>query len=530
MKITKIFISLLIISSFSVFARAINPVLKYSNAGTLGLWTEESYYCSPAVADIDADGAYEIIFSNYSITVLDALTGNLKFRVNSGHDIDDEFAEFGASVGYTWASACVEDIDSDGYKEIITVHGNGLISVLDCTGHFKEGWPQTPIDAPARSVKVSDLDKDGKYEIIVGYGVSAAAGESVYVYSYDGKIRAGWPQLSRSLQGLSGWGDGIYMNGICVSDLDGDGYEEIIVPTDNPYVSVYRHDGSLFGTNSSVFGSRHWAQIAYYEDGFTEIEGANMGWGNPISGNEKREELMRAEFGSSVARAYDVDGDGKKEILVSAIMAERISGAVYTETCYTTLALLNSDRTRFINPAFDADWTVPPFDVGEPLVQNPNFLASYVESTPVVCDLDGDMVNEILLNTYDGKLHCFSLNKTEPFAWPYSLTKRTSPMFEYASPAVCFDFDGDGRKEVVFTSFYDPTQEGLTNENVGSLYILNYEGRLISKTVLPPAKEHHLHNNGAMSAPALFDLNADGVPEIIINTLHGAICVYEIEI
>lgn len=62
--------SFLFLSSPVSYAYDINPTLKYQNAGSYEHWTEESYYSSPAVEDIDGDGKKEIIFSNYSITVL----------------------------------------------------------------------------------------------------------------------------------------------------------------------------------------------------------------------------------------------------------------------------------------------------------------------------------------------------------------------------------------------------------------------------------------------------------------------------
>lgn len=78
---------------------AVTPKLKYKHAGSLSNWTEESYYNAPVVTDLDDDGNLEIVFSNYSITVLDASSGSTKWRVNSGHDRTEDFAEFGKSVG-----------------------------------------------------------------------------------------------------------------------------------------------------------------------------------------------------------------------------------------------------------------------------------------------------------------------------------------------------------------------------------------------------------------------------------------------
>ncbi len=521
MKFFKSLIVFFLFASTAVFAA---PSLKYYNAGTLSSWTEESYYNSPVICDIDGDGNDEIIFSNYSITVLDAKTGNVKWKVNSGHDRSEDFFEFGKSVGHTWCDAVVKDIDADGKKEIITVHGSGLISVLDSNGYFKPGWPQTPLNVTARSVKAEDLDLDGKCEIAVGYGTGNAA--SVYVLNCDGTIRPGWPQLADA-SGNSGWSYGVFMNGITIADINNNGYKEIIVPTDTSFISVYNADGTQYVANREVFGGRYWSQIAFYEDYSSEIRGDNSGWGLPVTGGELREELYKGEFGHAMTTVCDIDGDGKNEIISSLIMCNRKYAPVYPPTEYMSICILNADRTRFKNEFLDADWTTIPTDLGKPLVQNTVSIASGVCQTPVVSDIDGDGKNEILFNSYNGKLHCFSLNKTEPYAWPYSLTRRTSPLFEYASPPVCVDIDFDGKQEIIFASSYDETQP-LPSVMQASLYILNYEGRLISKTPLPPAKEAQNKHNGVKSAPQVKDIDGDGRYEVVLNTANGAICVYDL--
>ena len=516
-----IFIIILATSS-----KGVSLQLKYSDAGTLDNWTEESYYASPVITDLENDGKLEIVFSNYSITVLDAATGNLKFRVNSGKDRKTPHSGSNANNGHTWSTQVVKDIDGDGRKEIITAHGHGLISVLDSNGYFKPGWPKLPVDGSARSLEVEDLDGDGKYEIAVGYGVVPKVSPSVYVYNCDGTLREGWPQLSRELHGKFGWGDGLYMDGLHIADLDNDGLKEIIVPTDNQFISVYRHDGSLFTTNRT-FGGRHWAQIGYYEDPYTEMLGNNLGWGFTLNGDEKREETFYAAFSHSRIATADLDNDGKKEIISSLIMFKRINEEIYTRSEYMSLCILRSDRTRFSVPGTDIDWSIPPTDLGEPLVQNPKFLASYVSATPVVTDIDGNGSPEIIMNSYNGKVHCFSLDKSEPYAWPHALTKRTSPLSEYASEAVCKDLDGDGKTEVIFGTYYDRTVSENKGHD-GSVVILSYEGRLIAKVPLPKAKEAPFKDNGCMAAPVLADIDGDGIDEIILDTTEDAICVYDI--
>ncbi len=521
----KLFLCIIIsaILTASCFA-AIKPTLRYSNAGTFKLWTEEAYYCSPVIDDLDSDGKNEIIFSNYTITVLNSHDGSVKFKVNSGYDITTPLQEFDKSVGNTWCDSVVCDINGDSKKEIITVHGNGLISVLGSDGRFIKGWPQKPVSSPAKSVKVADLEGDGKSEIIVGYGVYGE--KSVYVFNYDGTIRDGWPQLSDE-NSKKAYSYGIFMNNISTGDLDGDGFTEIIVPNDTSYVDIYHHDGSLYGANSEIFGSRVWGKIALYEEYGSEIRGDNGGWGFTISGGENRENLYKAEFGHGVSTVRDIDGNGTKEIIVTGIMCNRKYAPTYPPTEYMTVAVFNADRTRYVNPTVGGDWRNIPTDLGAPLLQNKKSIASQIQQTPTVEDLDGDGKCEILFNSYNGKVHAFGLDATEPYAWPFSLTKRTSPLFEYASPVVCRDLDGDGKKEVIFASWYDENQK-LPGIIQGSLYILDYKGTLISKTALPPAKEAGNLCNGVLAAPAVEDIDGDGKYEIVLNTTCGAVCVFDL--
>ncbi len=517
------FLAALLLFAAPTSVLAITPQLKYACAGTYELWTEEAYYASPVVEDLDGDGAQEILFSNYSITVLDGATGQTEWKVNSGFDRTRPVEEFGASNGHTWSTPKLFDLDGDGRKEIITGHGHGVISVLTADGYFLPGWPQTPVDASVRSVVPADLDGDGKGEVVVGMAVDGHT--SVYVYNYDGTLRDGWPQ-TQGTNGEASWTYGVFMDTIAAEDLDGDGIKEIIVPSDLSFISVFEPDGSVYLANSRVFGPKAWGQISLFEDYTAEIRNENGGWGYPVTGAEKRESLYKGEFGHAKAVVEDLDGDGSLEIVVPTVMCNRKYAPVYPPTEYMTVAIFSADRTRYKNDALGYNWETLPMDLGDPLVQNDTMITSGIFQSPAISDIDGDGMKEILWSDYSGKVRCFSLNKREPYAWPYSLTKRTSPMYAYASPVVCRDLDGDGRQEVIFTSFYDDTMGyGIVR---GSLYILNYEGKCISRTELPDTKEPGMYANGGKAAPAVADVDGDGRMEIVINTMAGAVCVYDV--
>jgi hypothetical protein len=196
--------------------------------------------------------------------------------------------------------------------------------------------------------------------------------------------------------------------------------------------------------------------------------------------------------------------------------------------------ILNQDRTRYVNETLGFDWTTPPVDLGRSLKQTDAVsIAAGVFSEPVCSDLDGDGYQEILFNSYNGKLHCFSLDGTEHGSWPFTLPKSTASVYEYATPPACVDLDGDGKQEVIFASWTDSESGSRTGVN-GALYVLSSDGKLLAS--------QDLHNgyatyegvlnfdNGVQAAPTVRDVDGDGKYEVLLNTTYYALCAYEINV
>ncbi|MDR1438600.1 MAG: VCBS repeat-containing protein [Clostridiales bacterium] len=505
------------------------PELKYSQKGTFEHWAEDTYSVTPVVADIDGDGALEVVTASYTISVLDAATGALKWRVNSGKDITSKFVEVGGGNGAMFADVEVADIDADGSPEIITTHSGGCISVLDKTGRFKPGWPQyLPAGVP-NALAVADLDLDKTMEIVIGVGKADPV--TARVYEHDGTERKGWPQLDPS-QRDGVWSDGVFTDSISVGDIAGDGKLEILVPCDNPFMMVYDDGGKLVKANQKVFPGLFWAQIPFYEDYRAERKRENGGWGyNDVKG-KSRADLYRAQLGHAGTTLADLDGNGSLEVLVVGIMTDRTEETLrpnpyYPPTLYMSLSVRNGDGTRWTNRKKGYDWQEIPKDLGAPLLQSHEILSCRVRTSPEVADLDGDGDPEILFPAYNGKLHCFSLDKEEHGSWPFAVTAPGSDMFEYASRPVAIDLNGDGKKEVIFTSWYDHTLD-IKGKNA-SLYVVGHDGALLHKLELPPAKESVM-NNGAMAKPVLADIDGDGLQELVVSTTFGGICAYDLSV
>ena len=305
-----IFLSIVIIlvSTGPAEAAVQAPTLKWAYGGCYSSWCETGWYSSPAVADLDGNGTMEIVASAYSIAALKGNTGEVIWRVDSGKDRN-------SPPGYshrTWPGIWIKDIDGDNHLEIITAHSGGIVSVYDNHGFFKPGWPRRPTTNELRGLVVSDIDNDGRAEIIV---TGATYGKiNTWVFENTGSLRSGWPQLGNS----HGSAYGVFNDNAWAADIDDDGFKEIIVPSDVTTLCAYRPDGVQVDT-SPIYGNKKWGEIGTWENLSTELRG----WGHC---NGVRSESYRSNFAHGAAVVADVDGDGSREVVVTGNMYDCFSG------------------------------------------------------------------------------------------------------------------------------------------------------------------------------------------------------------
>ncbi len=477
------------------------PVLKWTNGGCYSSWCETGWYSSPAVADLDGDGAAEVIGSAYTIFVLNGSTGGLKWSMPSGHDRSQPGA---SSVGRTWPGIVVADIDGNGDLEIVTAHSGGYVSVYNQAGYFEPGWPQRPTDRELRGLSVADLDGDGKMEIVVTGAVSSQT--NTWIYEPDGALRPGWPQLSDD----SGYAYGVFNDNAALGDLNGDGSGEVVVPSDVHYVCAYDSDGVQLPANP-MYAGKGWGKVGVWESLDIELRG----WGT-CDASDSRAERYRANFAAGASDIADVNGDGVQEAVVVGNMYDCISGY---PSRYNGVFIFNADRSRFNQDGYD--WRTVPLDTGAPLSEDYNVIENE-QPNPVVADLDGDGEMEILYPSYDGRVHAFWLDKTEHGSWPYSVYKPAEGFYRFASEPVVADLDGDGKAEVIFTSWAQKS-----SKQTGMLTILNYLGDLIHEAPLPPAYGSP-DWNGGLPAPTLANIDSDPDLEVVVNTAHSGLVAYDL--
>ncbi len=494
------------VSSLSALSIA-QPVLKWAYKGCYSSWCETGWYSSPAVADLDGDGQPEVIGSAYSIFVIHGATGALEWQVASGHDRSQPAA---ANVGRTWPGIVVADLDIDGNPEIVTAHSNGWLSVYDNQGYFKPGWPQqiTP-GSELRSLGVSDLEWDGKVEVMAA---STRSNFQWFVLKPDGSSQGGyWPQHGPD-SNTNGYAAGCYNENIAAGDLDGDQRAEIIGPNDTHYLTAYQDDGSQI-LASTIYGSnpdgsqKVWSRVGVHVSNEVDLRGyANCGTEH------------RPNFANSAPIIVDLNRDGKNEVVVIGNVYN-CGTDPYTDL-YEIPFILNGDRTRWKGSGYD--WTVLPTPEpgSAPLSEDYNRIENNLPN-PVAADLDGDGMLEILYPSYDGRMHVYWLDKTEHGNWPYSITQSGEGIIRFASEPVVADLDGNGKAEVIFTSW----PEKGSGKN-GKLHILDDLGNPIWEIPLPDARGGDY--NGGLAAPTLANIDGDPDLELVVNTVYSGLVAYDL--
>jgi hypothetical protein len=419
----------------------------------------------------------------------------------------------------------------DGSQEFSVVAGSG--------GRV---WP---------GVVVADIDRDGKVEIAI-----AQSGGYVTVLDQTGKI-VWWRQPTTSeLRGLSaydldgdgfieivvtgavgnktntwayshkgallsGWPQlsnesgyawGVFNSNAAVYDLDKDGLGEIVVPSDVHYICAYNADGSPIPASQALYGDKAWGKVGVWESLAVE----KRGWGTCTQG-DPRSERYRPNFAHGAGAIADVNGDANLEVVVAGNVYD-CSTADYTSR-YNGIYIFNRDRSRFNRDGFD--WRSVPVNTGAPLSEDYNVIEN-CQPNPVVVDLDGDGRKEIVYSSYDGRVHAFWLDKKEHGKWPFSVTNAAEGFVRFASEPVVADLDNNGCAEVIFTSW---VEKGT--HRTGRLHILDCMGNPLRQVSLPAAYGSS-DWNGALAAPTLANIDVDADLEVVINTAHSGLVAYDL--
>ncbi|HLB70314.1 MAG TPA: FG-GAP-like repeat-containing protein [Candidatus Methanoperedens sp.] len=373
---------------------------------------------------------------------------------------------------YISSSPLLEDLDGDGYSEIIAASDmlyvwkrdgtlmqgfpaktGGLIASTPAVLRTKEGsmifvgsdddwlyaWWYNGSSVPGFPVRtggdvfsrplIVDMDGDGDPEVVAG-----SDDGNVYAWHMNGSAVKGWPVHTQ----------GYVSSSPVASDLDGDMKPEIIAGSWDRNLYVWRGDGSLVSGFPYKTGDAIWAtpQVADLDgDGKPEIIAAS----DMVYALNSRGELLPGfpmKTGSYIVSSplvHDIDHDGSPEIIVA-------SDSLYV-----------FDRNGTLKNGF------------------PVYTGHYFWASPSIADLDRDGMSEIVIGDWGGKVYAFKPDGSVLAGFP----KQTGGKI-FASAAIG-DIENDGSVEIVAGSW----DRNIYLWNAGRNDSFRMEQRILQKSEAP---------------------------------------------
>lgn len=260
---------------------------------------------SGAVADIDGDGALEIVFGTYfndrHLYALDAKTGKIEWRFESDRGPLD-------------ASVAIADVDGDGRMDVLAADSStGNLFCVD--GRGREQWrlklPNSTDSPPA----IADLDGDGTNEIVVGSMWLGDRKGRVGVYRAKDRALV-WEQKV----------PGCVQSAPCLIDLDGDQVLDVVVTSWRGDRGVHAFSGKdgeplwRFETadGDKAFGMYHGPAVAVIGNERVLVVSTCAGdvYALGRDGAERWHRRIEGEYLFAPVTVADIDGDGREEAIV----------------------------------------------------------------------------------------------------------------------------------------------------------------------------------------------------------------------
>lgn len=197
---------------------------------------------SPAVADLDGNGSLEVVVG----TLASDWQGQVYVWESDGTDFIGT-NPFAGTHGSIWTSPAIGDIDADPAYEILIASEGGVVyawnhdgtGVLDAGGVFaKLGGAQQGIRS---SPALGDIDGDGLLEVVVGSEFAYGLQDTVYAWNHDG---TGALAGGAHVLGLVGEAFDLAPSSPALGDVDGDGRQEVLIGAEDGRLHAWHADGT----------------------------------------------------------------------------------------------------------------------------------------------------------------------------------------------------------------------------------------------------------------------------------------------
>lgn len=341
----------------SVLLSTGNRLLRVSNSGKIVLSIEHdrALRTSPTAADLDGDGAHEIVVAHDVGHVFvyeadgalrwshdfDTPTGPFKHIVaadvhpNPNLEVligfDDGWLNCLSAEGallwrffgdrYHVGILAVGDATGDGFTDIVYGTDNGNVYCLNGWGHVQwRYWEMAPYGRSG--VNIADLDGDGSAEVLL---TRSNQGNARCQMALDGKTGAFKWRAPTFMQG--------YVSN-AIADLDGDGKFEVIHADKGNHLTATRADGSRLWDIELNGRGIFWAPAIADVDGDNQLDvivgvrhnanATEAGLYRVGADGRVLDEMLVGSGANASPAIADLDDDGKLEVLVAANEPDRL--------------------------------------------------------------------------------------------------------------------------------------------------------------------------------------------------------------
>ncbi|MCX6245331.1 MAG: FG-GAP-like repeat-containing protein [Bacteroidetes bacterium] len=521
---------LVIFASFScnpVFSQNLPDVpLKFPWAGGMNS-------CQFGSIDINLDAKPDlIIFDRYGNRILPFINEGSTGEIN--YSFHPEYSSLFPDI-HDWV--IFADYNCDGKQDIFTYSVGGvrvfknvsdtslkfqLITDLLTSFYYtgKVGILVTPVDYPA----IADIDGDGDMDLLTFFGLGSYV---EYHKNLSIEKNGNCDSLDFRLSDKC-WGD----------FKESEGGNKVTLDITCPYKfsgisglscnpSAPKHTGSTLlaadlngdGMKDLILGDIDFPNLISLTNGGT-LDSAHMNSqdstfpGNPYP-------IWLFSFPS--CSYLDLDNDGIRDLVVSPF-----DPSLYkTENKYSCWFYKNTGTND--QPVFE--FRTHNFFQNEMIDVGTN-------SFPVVTDVNGDGLPDLLIGNYGYYDSSFYYQATlqSVFSTRISYYKNTGPVNNPSFHLVTDDFGNlSGLKQLAaYPAFGDPDGDGdvdmITGNADGTLSYFQNTAGTGQDPVFTSLQTHYMNiDAGDFSAPQLYDLDADGLPDLVIGNQKGKIVYYHNE-